>query len=1270
MLGGHPTRRSRRRQNRRRRSLARCAGFTGAGQWRGCGTAHRERNLEWGSASSWCRVGRVDERSTEAWEFVRWPSWRPGRAHWRGRTARPDFELCAGRLVPLHVTGDVWSHTGMGTWEGLERRELRLEGFLAGPSQAAGHRQGPRGLFPLPVTFPGFSSLEAAWEAASADPKWAVESWLAVAVTAINWLYGCKGNVTPRAPGKVHQRALNTLRDKIERFLAGEQPCVSKFGDVVGELKQRKVNYTGEEIALPYAVSVDQIVRGLPPVGHGGSVPLVPLLSGRTRFLVENPLENVLETTKWGDVNLQAKVHVQKGEELAIWKLLEERGIIRWVPESTALSTHKGPLLNGLFGVVKPGKLSPKLQPVLRVIMNLVPANSILSVIEGDIGCLPHASSWIPLVISEGEELFMSQSDMSCAFYLFALPECWAPCMTFNFATLGETIGREPGKRFRPSCMVLPMGWNSSVGLMQQASREVLLAAGLPRELELRKGVALPPWFTKAVAEATVERGWWQVYLDNFLSGESVGGAYTELNLKLQNLAMLGWTRAGILTAEDKQVLSSREVVELGIRIDGNRGLLGASPERTLKTLWCTVHLLMSDHWSKKLGQLVLGRWVFILQFRRAAMAVLSRAWEAVEATWPKPPQVARFRKEVLALCCLAPLLQTDLLSEYDSAVTCSDASESGGAAAVATGLTWSGRSLKTYWQDVQLRPLQVPLLLISVFNGIGGCFRIYDVLGLAPHGRISIDISAAANRVTRSTWPDVLELHNIDAITKDQVREWANRFNRVQEVHVMAGFPCVHLSSVRAGRRNLDGEGSNLFWALLTLLGWIHEIFGSFCKVKHCIENVASMDDAARKEISSTLDIVPIKLDPADCMPYNRPRLAWCTEELYAMEELELHTEGDYVRAVVKVDTVIDERSWMRPGWSWPGGEQGAKFPTFMKAIKRLRPPPVPAGLRRAGPDTIQRWEQDSFRLPPYQYGPQYLLHHRDKEPRTLDSSERELLLGFGAGHTASCMAASRMKQSLTEYEDVRRSLCGDSFAVISFAIMAAQMSSELAPRMKPSQILRRLGLAPGASAHPLVEAPLTRWLSYGGSGLQAPDEMEVFSRQLGLLVNHTGSDVRVQTGATMGHKTPSHGSVRAWWWQWKQLFTVRWAHNSHINYLEMRMILNTLLWKARDPRKVNKRWIHVEDSMVCLYILTKGRTSSRMLQPLANKIGALQLGLGVMLLHGHVTSAENPTDKGSRQWWESRCQGCCWRPAHKESAGVAVRASASATIASLKKN
>ena len=48
--------------------------------------------------------------------------------------------------------------------------------------------------------------------------------------------------------------------------------------------------------------------------------------------------------------------------------------------------------------------------------------------------------------------------------------------------------------------------------------------------------------------------------------------------------------------------------------------------------------------------------------------------------------------------------------------------------------------------------------------------------------------------------------------------------------------------------------------------------------------------------------------------------------------------------------------------------------------------------------------------------------------------------------------------------------------------------------------------------------------------------------------------------------------------------------------------------------------------------YILSKGRTSSHLLQPLVRKLAAVQLALNALELHGHVESAENPTDAASR--------------------------------------
>jgi hypothetical protein len=71
--------------------------------------------------------------------------------------------------------------------------------------------------------------------------------------------------------------------------------------------------------------------------------------------------------------------------------------------------------------------------------------------------------------------------------------------------------------------------------------------------------------------------------------------------------------------------------------------------------------------------------------------------------------------------------------------------------------------------------------------------------------------------------------------------------------------------------------------------------------------------------------------------------------------------------------------------------------------------------------------------------------------------------------------------------------------------------------------------------------------------------------------------------------------------------------------------MILHALLCKIRKPSAVGKRWLHLEDSMVCLLILSKGRTSSHLVQPVCRQIGAVQMAAGSVLLHGHAGSAEN---------------------------------------------
>lgn len=164
-----------------------------------------------------------------------------------------------------------------------------------------------------------------------------------------------------------------------------------------------------------------------------------------------------------------------------------ERGAIDFVSSDQVHADQKGPYLSGMFGVPKANKFTPEGKPVLRLIMNLIPINRALEVILGDISELPTASTWQQLVLSEENSISISQADMASAFYLFRVPPAWLKYLCFNFKLRGKDVGFPGLKAVFPACRVLPMGWASSVGIIQMASRELIRRSRFPEVDELCK---------------------------------------------------------------------------------------------------------------------------------------------------------------------------------------------------------------------------------------------------------------------------------------------------------------------------------------------------------------------------------------------------------------------------------------------------------------------------------------------------------------------------------------------------------------------------------------------------------------------------------------------------------------------------------------------------------------------------------------------------------------------------------------------------------------
>ena len=86
------------------------------------------------------------------------------------------------------------------------------------------------------------------------------------------------------------------------------------------------------------------------------------------------------------------------------------------------------------------------------------------------------------------------------------------------------------------------------------------------------------------------------------------------------------------------------------------------------------------------------------------------------------------------------------------------------------------------------------------------------------------------------------------------------------------------------------------------------------------------------------------------------------------------------------------------------------------------------------------------------------------------------------------------------------------------------------------------------------------------------------------------------------------------------------------HINALELRAILLSILWILRSPANLGKRSILVSDSQVCIAVLTKGRSAARTLAASMKKVTAAILAGSLSVYLVHVESSRNPADAPSR--------------------------------------
>ena len=254
------------------------------------------------------------------------------------------------------------------------------------------------------------------------------------------------------------------------------------------------------------------------------------------------------------------------------------------------------------------------------------------------------------------------------AFYLFRIPSAWLGFLALNVVFDPVKLGLSGTEQKVLACKVLPMGWLSSVAVMQEVSERILLDRQLDFESQVVRRRAVPLWMVGLLKEARRDnRAWWHVYLDNFAAGQ-----IHESGDHLRKLAEAAWEEVGVVSSAKKKVTAAQEAQELGAFVDGKHKTLGASPERLLKLIHVTLLVISKPQLSKRLVQVIAGRWVHVLQFRRAGMSFLDATWRFINSKKFNLKLVNDVRRELFQCACATPMLHTSLDAKVSKVTTAS----------------------------------------------------------------------------------------------------------------------------------------------------------------------------------------------------------------------------------------------------------------------------------------------------------------------------------------------------------------------------------------------------------------------------------------------------------------------------------------------------------------------------------------------------------------------------------------------------------------------
>lgn len=229
-------------------------------------------------------------------------------------------------------------------------------------------------------------------------------SWMLAICVSLNSFYGCEV-FSERSLNKCQRLCLQRLSADVMR-LRDMNEKLSDF-DWSSFFTTKSIDYKGDEVKTARSFKWCNIKPALP--AEIGRVPLVEVCTLGAKHYVEH-FDHYLKKSEDCVVPKAPRVMVPDEDWAEVCQGLLDSGICTCLPGDEVYHVGGKMLLNGLFGVTKDEWHEG--QEVFRLIMNMIPLNSLAEPLKGDVETLPMWSLMTPFFVQPDEQLLISSEDV------------------------------------------------------------------------------------------------------------------------------------------------------------------------------------------------------------------------------------------------------------------------------------------------------------------------------------------------------------------------------------------------------------------------------------------------------------------------------------------------------------------------------------------------------------------------------------------------------------------------------------------------------------------------------------------------------------------------------------------------------------------------------------------------------------------------------------------------------------------------------------------